>query len=84
MAEAYPLFFRTFRNKQKMFAVKVSAKGKKWRLIHKYALERMGHFVFIWSDWDYRLTNKAISTVTFKDFVETLKDALRYVIKDIN
>lgn len=44
----------------------------------------MGHIMFIWSDWDYPLTNKAISTVTFKALVETLKDSLRYVIKDIN
>lgn len=44
----------------------------------------MGHIMFIWSDWDYPLTNKAISTVTFKALAETLKDSLRYVIKDIN
>lgn len=67
-----------------MYAINVSEKGKKMKAYGQICLGEDGTVHVYRSDWDYPLTNKAISTDTFKAFAETLRDSLRYVIKDIN
>lgn len=78
VVEAYSLFSLKSKYRQKAYAIRESEKKNNEGLHTSIPWREWGHIRCIYSDRDHPLTNKVISTVTFKVFVETLKASLNY------